>query len=364
MSPETRPLEPGTHAGTSASTVPDDLVSMLGQLAQTIVAVLRYGVAVVNLARPDGSFQVVTVAGDEDARRVLLGHVDTGETWEKVLSVSEPWGLLRFADHRNQDADPTVLSWVPDVDVIDDAEDAWHPEDSLFAPLVSAGGTWLGILSVDLPHDGRRPNEASRRALEAFAMAAALAIEHSTLRARSEAAEEVARELAARDPLTGVGNRSMMMQRLKHAASARAGQRKPLALVFIDMDDFKRVNDLHSHAAGDHLLRVVAERIQSVVRPHDTVVRWGGDEFLVLLEDLDDEASGQRAADRISEVIAGDVTYAGLQLRVSASVGLAFHGAHEDLDPDALVRHADTAMYQVKNGQVETDLGACEGVES
>jgi len=325
------------------------MVPMLDQLAQTIVEALGFGVAVVNLALPDGALAVVSVAGDEGARAALLGHVDTAETWETMLAASEPWGRLRFVDHRNEDQHDESLSWVPDIDMID-ADDAWHPEDALFAPLTSEDGTQLGILSVDLPHDGRRPNDASRRALEAFAMAAALAIEHSALRARAEDAERSARLLARQDPLTGVGNRSMLMQRLEHAASARAAQRCPLALVFIDLDHFKTINDLHTHAAGDRVLQEVATRITATVRPHDTVVRWGGDEFVVLLEQLHNEEAARRVAARISEVIAEPLFYSGLELRVTASVGLAFDAGADELDLDALMRRADIAMYQVKHG--------------
>jgi diguanylate cyclase (GGDEF)-like protein len=118
--------------------------------------------------------------------------------------------------------------------------------------------------------------------------------------------------------------------------------------VFIDLDGFKAVNDLHTHAAGDRVLQEVAHRVRSVVRPHDTVVRWGGDEFLVLLEQLDDEASGRLVAERITAAIADPVHYLGQELRVTASVGLAFGAPGRALDPDALVRRADTAMYQVK----------------
>jgi diguanylate cyclase (GGDEF)-like protein len=333
--------------GTASAGFPDDLVSMLDELASTIVEALGFGVAAVNFARPDGSLEVVSVAGDKSARAALLGHVDTAETWELVLASSEPWGRLRFADHRNE-ADLTTRTWVPDIEATDE-EGAWHPEDALFAPLMSADGVLLGILSVDLPHDGRRPDAASRRALEAFALATALAIEHSTLRARAEASEAIAQQLATHDALTGVGNRSMMTRRLAHAASARPDQRKLLALVFIDLDSFKAINDTHTHAAGDRILQEVAHRVRSVVRPHDTVVRWGGDEFLVLLEQLDDEASGRQVAERITAVVADPVPYRGEQLQVTASVGLAFGAPGQELDPDALVRRADTAMYQVKN---------------
>ena len=335
-------------AGLVVPTVPGDLVSMLDRLAQTIVEALGFGVAVVNIVCADGSLQVVSVAGHEDARTTLLGHIDTAEAWENMLSVSEPWGQLRYMDHRQGGIDESTMSWVPDVKPVD-AEDAWHPEDALFAPLFSSEGVRLGMLSVDLPHDGRRPSEASCRALEAFAMATALAIEHATLRSRAEASEKISLELATRDALTGLGNRAMMIHRLEHIASARADQRELLGLVFIDLDGFKPINDRHSHGAGDRVLQEVATRIMSVVRDHDTVVRWGGDEFLVLLEQLDDEASGRRVAERITASVAAPIRYSGLDLHVTASAGMAFCATGEHLDYRELVRHADAAMYAVKH---------------
>lgn len=350
MSPELLLVEPGPPTSTQSASLPDDMVSMLDQLAQTIVEALGFGVAVVNITLSDGSLQVVSVAGDENARAALLNHVDTAETWEVMLSASEPWGRLRFVDHRTDDRSAGALSWVPDVEMVD-ADDAWHPEDALFAPLISEDGAQLGILSVDLPHDGRRPDAGSRRALEAFAMAAALAIEHSTLRARAEAAERSARQLAIEDPLTGVGNRAMLMQRLTHAASARPGRRDPLALVFIDLNDFKPINDVHSHAAGDLVLQETAARITHVVRPHDTVVRWGGDEFVVLLEQVEDEEGARRVAERLAEAIAEPIVYSGSKLAVTASVGLAFDAGIEELDLDALMRRADAAMYEMKHSR-------------
>ncbi len=106
-----------------------------------------------------------------------------------------------------------MLTWVPDIEPID-AEDAWHPEDALFAPLIGADGRRVGVLSVDVPHDGRRPNAATCKALEGFAVSTALAIEHATLRARAEASEDRLREQASHDALTGVRNRSMLFERL------------------------------------------------------------------------------------------------------------------------------------------------------
>jgi len=102
-----------TSSGDVVPTVPDDLVAMLDLLAQTIVQALGFGVAAVNIARADGSLEVISVAGDEQARKMLLGTVQSGEIWDRILAVSEPWGRLRFVDHRNQEADPELLSWIP-----------------------------------------------------------------------------------------------------------------------------------------------------------------------------------------------------------------------------------------------------------
>ena len=335
-------------------TVPDDLVAMLDLLAQTIVQALGFGVAVVNIARPDGSLKVVSVAGDEQAREMLLGSIQSAEVWDHFLAMSEPWGRLRFADHCNEEANPDLLVWIPDLVPID-AEDAWHPEDALFAPLTAADGSRLGILSVDLPLDGHRPSPATCSALEAFAISTALAIEHATLRSRAELSERSFKWLATHDSLTGLGNRPMLFERLRHLGTNRPMHRSLLALAFIDLDSFKTINDHYSHEVGDHVLQTVAHRLRTVVRPHDTVVRWGGDEFLVLLEQLDDETGGLQVTQRIVAAVAEPISHLGQELNVTASVGVAFCQAGDQVDADELVRQADSAMYRVKH----TGRNAC-----
>jgi diguanylate cyclase (GGDEF)-like protein len=341
-------LAPPVAETRSQPTVSDDLLAMLDLLAETIVATLGFGVAVINIARPDGSLEVASVAGDEKARVMLLGTVDRAETWDRLLAASEPWGRLRFADHRNEAAVVDMLTWVPDVEPVD-AEDAWHPEDALFAPLIGADGERVGVLSVDVPLNGRRPDAATRKALEGFAVSTALAIEHATLRARAEASEDMLRVRATHDVLTGVGNRSMLFERLAHALTVRPEVRGTLALAFIDLDRFKDVNDSFSHLVGDQVLTTVAQRIRSVVRPNDTVVRWGGDEFLVLFEHLDPDVRGIPVVDRILAAVAEPIPYDGHQLHVTASIGLAYQRPEDDFGADELVRRADMAMYSVKD---------------
>jgi diguanylate cyclase (GGDEF)-like protein/PAS domain S-box-containing protein len=161
-----------------------DLKQTLQLVADTIVASLGFEITVVNMV--DGDAMVIAaVAGSDEVRAHLLDRRQGLEGWAKLIAASDPWGRLRFIDHVNLVDDPAdIFSWIPDIPISDDPN-AWHPEDSLFAPLESADGTLLGMLSVDVPRDGLRPGPATRQALEAFAVTASLAIEHATLAADS-----------------------------------------------------------------------------------------------------------------------------------------------------------------------------------
>jgi len=160
---------------------PLDLTQMLQRVSDTIVESLGFGVAVVNLVVEGTDMFVAAVTGPPEMRSALLNRREGLDAWYDLLEASEPWGQLRFLDHAKAEIDPSdVFSWIPDVPVLDDP-DAWHPEDALFAPLESSDGELLGMLSVDLPVDGKRPGPATLRALEAFSVTAALAIEHVAL---------------------------------------------------------------------------------------------------------------------------------------------------------------------------------------
>ncbi len=165
---------------------PLDLSETLQLVADTIVESLGFEVAVINLVDDDDTALVVAaVSGPDEVRQLLLGRRQGHDGWRKLLEASEPWGRLRFLDHASAPTNPAdILTWVPDMPVSDEP-DAWHPEDALFAPLQSAAGEHLGMLSVDVPRDGKRPGPATRHALEAFAVTAALAIEHATLATES-----------------------------------------------------------------------------------------------------------------------------------------------------------------------------------
>jgi len=163
-----------------------------------------------------------------------------------------------------------------------------------------------------------------------------------------KAAEEALRHDAYHDPLTGLPNRAYLTDLLRRALARSS--RNPdhgFAVLFLDCDRFKLINDSLGHAAGDQLLRDVAERLTGAVRPSDVVGRLGGDEFTILLEDVADASDAVRAAERVQSVLAEPFTVAGRELFTSVSVGIAV-GRPEYGWPDEVLRDADLAMYQAK----------------
>jgi diguanylate cyclase (GGDEF)-like protein len=155
-----------------------------------------------------------------------------------------------------------------------------------------------------------------------------------------------AESIALHDSLTGLPNRILLVERIQHALRVRRRSLKPLALLFIDLDDFKKVNDTSGHQVGDELLIAVSSRLTSTLRPGDTVARLSGDEFVVLCEDLQHENQIDALADRLVEVIGRPFDLNGIAIELSASIGFAF--ADEESDPEDLLHMADVAMYQVK----------------
>jgi diguanylate cyclase (GGDEF)-like protein len=166
--------------------------------------------------------------------------------------------------------------------------------------------------------------------------------------------DEQMRHEALHDPLTGLANRALCRERLIHALARTSRDDGAAGVLFIDLDDFKTVNDLYGHAAGDALLIALARRLVATVRPADTVARLGGDEFVIVCEDIDEHtaiALGHRLTEAIHEPLDVD----GIEHRLSASIGIAL-GAAGRQDPDALLADADAAAYRAKaegRGRVE-----------
>ncbi len=152
---------------------------------------------------------------------------------------------------------------------------------------------------------------------------------------------------AIHDPLTALPNRVLFMDRLETALSRAARHGREVAVIFLDIDRFKLVNDGMGHAAGDRLLEAVAERLERVMRPSDTVARFGGDEFVVLCDEIADESVAFEMAQRLADALRPPVNLAEGEIFVTASLGLALSGGDRD-SAASLLRDADSAMYVAK----------------
>jgi diguanylate cyclase (GGDEF)-like protein len=152
---------------------------------------------------------------------------------------------------------------------------------------------------------------------------------------------------ALHDPLTGLPNRALFVDRLEQALVRNARRSSIIALLFVDLDRFKVVNDSLGHAAGDRVLTGLGERLSSVLRPGDTVARFGGDEFTVLCTDLDSEKEAFAIAERIAAAVATPYDLEGAAVVLSASIGIALASA-DNPPAQTLIRNADAAMYRAK----------------
>ena len=175
-------------------------------------------------------------------------------------------------------------------------------------------------------------------------------VDHATERERAEARW---RHQATHDPLTGLVNRSLLDAFLRQAV-AESSAAKPVRLMLRDFDYFKEVNDTWGHAAGDEVLRVLAERMKSSVRPNDVVARISGDEFVLLLKDADELAAAE-VANRVLAAVSEPVRLVSGEMVVpSVSIGVTAHVQDESVEP--LMARADETMYRAKalgGGRVE-----------
>lgn len=152
---------------------------------------------------------------------------------------------------------------------------------------------------------------------------------------------------AYHDSLTRLANRSLFLNRVAHAIARYPRDLKPAAVLFLDLDGFKKVNDSLGHAAGDELLVACAARLSACIRPGDTIARLGGDEFAVLLEGIAGIGDAEIIAGRIAQAVAGSFTIQGREVFVGVSAGIAEIAG--DLTPDEVLRNADLAMYFAKS---------------
>jgi len=193
----------------------------------------------------------------------------------------------------------------------------------------------------------------SRDLLESRVAERTRELEHTNDNLRREIKERVKAQdklqyLAHHDTLTGLPNRVLLCDRLEHAFAQSNRTGKLVAILFLDLDRFKVVNDSLGHHSGDELLITVANRLKNCIREGDTVSRLAGDEFAVILEGIDDIGSASHVAEHILEAVEEPITISGTEVTVTTSIGLTIYPIDCD-DIDACMRNADIAMYRAKN---------------
>jgi diguanylate cyclase len=180
-----------------------------------------------------------------------------------------------------------------------------------------------------------------RHHLESQLSASAAALSASQAAAKSASAQ------ALHDPTTGLPNLTLFNDRLRSALAQSERHGRRLAVMFIDLDGFKIVNDTHGHDAGDRVLQLVAGRLQKIVRKGDTVSRRSGDEFLFLMLEANDDSNVEALAARMGAKISEPCQIEGAQVSVSASIGIALY-PDNGRTPEELLKNADSAMYAAK----------------
>ena len=209
-------------------------------------------------------------------------------------------------------------------------------------PILSHSGMLLGAFAMYSRY-ARRPAPCETAIFKSTARIAGIAIER-------QQAEDRIQFLAHHDVLTGLPNRAVLNDRLSQAILNAQRNARSVTVAFLDLDNFKMVNDSLGHTAGDELLKTIARRIAGCLRASDTVVRLGGDEFVILLPDqpADARAGNTIFHKKLEAAIGEKVTHGGVDFQVTCSTGIASFPA-DGFDADTLLKHADSAMYAAKN---------------
>ena len=289
---------------------------LLQRIAGT-VAIMLYEMEL----RPDGSFECLTFVGLE----TLIGPAPEG------MSSEEAYDAAVHPDDRELYDGATEGLWER------------KPVEVEYRLTDASGGVrWV----LDRMRPEREMEDGSLR------VSGVVADISERKRVEAEAMEKLA-HAALHDSLTGLANRASFLDHLELGLKRAARNEKGVGVLFIDLDNFKLVNDSFGHAAGDELLKAVGSRLQSAVRGMDVVARQGGDEFLILLTDVKTDTNGSKSpteivASKVREILREPFLVDEIEIYVSASVGISSFPA-DGADADTLLKHADVAMYAVKD---------------
>jgi diguanylate cyclase (GGDEF)-like protein len=308
------------------------LESILGHLVKQMVEVLPVTSAGVTLISAGAKPRYIA-ASDEAALRYEAIQTDLGEG-PCLLAFTSGKAVL-VSDLRHDDRFPRFAAVAIDAGLAAVFTFPLHQDD-------------IRLGALDLYRDtpgALDPNDLI--AAQTLADMAASYMTNVQGRADAHALADGFRRSSLHDLLTGLPNRLLLQQRLEHATQRGRRSHNPAALLFADLDHFKAVNDTHGHQVGDALLIAVSRRLAALLRPGDTLARVSGDEFVILCEDLSEAADVEQLAERIDAAFTVPFSVLGVEVAITASVGIAFAGRGEDIS-ERLMNDADTAMYQAK----------------
>ncbi len=318
-------LHAALYAISEAAHVAEDLLALFRQIHQIIGELLpaqNFSVALYDALHDRLSFPYHV---DERDQSDASGNSTAGALCAEVIRSGQ--ALLLSPGTQSKAAEPLRPS--TDQDAL-----CW-----LGVPLNSPGGV-IGALALKSYRGGAQYSEKDTELLQFVSNQVAAAIERKQLQARL-------RHMAQYDQLTQLPNRGLLHDRLKTALERARREQDRMALLYLDLDRFKQVNDSLGHAAGDLLLQEVASRLKQCVRGVDTVARIGGDEFVVLLESIQTPEQAAHLAEKIRRLLNLPMDLGGQPLCILPSIGIALYPEHGDT-VEQLLKHADDAMYGAK----------------
>ena len=326
------------------------IMSFTAEMDMTVIDVLRHARAsfraetaeLLLFSTPEGDQALRTLVDSDDAETLMVPvSIDPVEN-AMVLQLDDQRG--RLVNRRGEG----VSAFLGTRHANDAMVCALSGETRMIGA-ITITGTAGAVASFD---------EEDVQQLEALAAQMSISLQNGQLERSLARLTELQQELehqAFHDPLTGLANRVLFHDRVQHAIERAAREQRPTAVLFLDLDDFKNINDSLGHAAGDEVLVEVAHRLRLLLRPADTAARLGGDEFAVLLETISHEADAVNIAERVVEAIAVPIALAGGEAHMRGSVGIATT-IGDAVTAEEMLRNADMAMYKAKavgNGRWE-----------
>jgi diguanylate cyclase (GGDEF)-like protein/PAS domain S-box-containing protein len=331
-----------------------DVLLIVGGMALGLLAILFAAFSVASRRLTSQNRRLLEQAEHE---QVLTAEARRSqERFQSLVQNSADVSMILRADgtiEYESSAVERVLGILPEGRIGLYAMDLVHPDDQAWAQDLladvsrSPGAMVAGEIRIKHADGSWRWIEAVAKNLFDDPAVGGLVVNYRDITTRKTLEDEL-RHQAFHDSLTGLANRALFVDRLDHALSLTRRTRHPLAVLFIDVDDFKTINDSLGHGEGDAILVDVAERLRGALRAGDTIARMGGDEFAVLVEDPSADSAPTDVAGRLMAVLEAPFTRGGKELFVHASVGVAIMTSR-DQTADELLRNADVSMYMAKS---------------